>query len=434
MRSASLVLLALLWNFPAHAELGCFTRKFRTFEPTQTTRAFWDRKEPLLLKGKNGRDYPLTLSFDSEFDLAEVLKAIQQDSRLLRELEPKLESYSVEDIVSGSEYSVESFRRNALRTGVDRDRKTYKLTDLIPSAYSKGVFANAVKKYPKHFGQLPADNQMSHVTRAFQKVTDALGIPGKVHMDARAVEVSHSSFDTVPSQLESHLKTLHSLAKDPERSPATHLHAGLAADAVSEEKARKIASAIEARLTLGLAGRPPEESGKLTYLWGSSMAGRHSRGVVYLKLNEFKKPVLSHDIEIRQADSVMHLQDQIASVANFASRRKSIIDPPNELGEKEILYLEASMGNIVQSLEYFAVLLRENKVPKWKELEAEALELAEAIAREAPKKSPPPKVGQPERVRVFEMSEALRKRVYRLMQRSKAEELMRDDDFFISSS
>jgi hypothetical protein len=274
---------------------------------------------------------------------------------------------------------------------------------------------------------------MNHIAHVFQEVVDGLGIPGKAHMDGKAVEVSHSSYDTIPSQLEKDLKTLHSLAKDPELSPSTHLHAGLPADAVSEEKARHIASAIEARLTLGLAAREPELTGKLTYLWGSPMAGRNSRGVVFLKPKEFKKPVVTHDIEIRQADSVSHLQDQIASIANFASRRKAIVEPPKEIVDTEILYLEASTGNIIQSLEYFAVLLRENRVPKWKELEAEALELAEAIAKEAPKKSPPPKIGQPEKVRVFEMSEALRKRLYRFMKKSKAETLTADDDFFIQA-
>lgn len=345
------LLIAIFSSMTAYAS-DCISLSNKFFQVSHRTNLefFWDREQPFLI-GENTNRLPLTFSFDSEVSLEDSLRLIYKDTEAQMELAkiPELNMEHPIDFLRGYLATSDAqFKQFALRKGVDKNKKSYRILDLNPSYAQKILDTISFL-----LGSLHAS-----IGEQVKTVLRKNGLPVETHIDLSNIEITHESFEVIPHNLKKIVADeLHNRFK----SPMTHLHIGFPAEIISTEQFYAVSMAIEARSVLRLAETWRVGDQPLSYFWGSLLSNRsdpsHPRGVIRANVGRWKKPVLMHDLELRQYTSLDEGLENIALAAMLGRNYSKI---RNVFFEKDY-GIDGFTGNLGGALFYATKILEKSK-------------------------------------------------------------------------
>jgi hypothetical protein len=185
-----------------------------------------------------------------------------------------------------------------------------------------------------------------------------------VKESGHSMEISHENFETDLSQFKNLMNHLHNEV----RGPRSHFHIGLPSAMVTRSQALSISRAVETKVVLRLALEEPENQDSLARERnGTPLAKNFDRGIVYLKYDEFKSPVLSHDLELREWMDLDHGLEMVEFASKLASDRERLVQSDDEFGRRQlepsIALVDPRLGNLKGALEYTGMLLKKKGVP-----------------------------------------------------------------------
>jgi hypothetical protein len=263
---------------------------------------FWTTAEPHTL-GKQD----LTYSFDSELRDFDVFAFLMQteSGRALLNRKYGARKYSAQQLADLAGVSEKQLKVFGLRKEVDRSQTRFALTDLNPKLMDAAVSSKRkglALRWNQLVGWLSPPAEVGEVERELQ----SRGLPVETHLDYSGlqVEVTHGSYEVSPSRYYALVKDgMHGLFK----TPQTHLHLGMPGS-LRPEEAHAIARAVETKIILNWAASQDSEGARLAYYEGSSLRAdikqAELRGAIRMQLNEWTVPAPSHNLEIRQWDSI----------------------------------------------------------------------------------------------------------------------------------
>ena len=347
---------------------------------------YWNKEDPLMVTGKDGKSYPVTYSFDSEVPHSVVFNLIYSDPeatakltlllRKLRQMEKTgvrteakpylIDRDELKRILEKSDKQLNTF---VLRRGVDPDKEYFDLTDLNAS-YVDDFMIPILKQYNqdkkitdtigKSFNEKSVDEFFEGYKQLADEVFSKENIPANPTRDQMWIEMVHKSSESSPAEYRSLMLDRYQPMAN---NASSHLHVGVPA-VVSQEKMLAIGRAVEARIILENA-RSTSKPGELyatsysTLVNGASDAKR-SAGVVRMNYNRFKEPHVAHDLEIRQYNRMEEGMNNIALAGKMATNHDKIkvIDMPKL---KKID--DPSTSNLIGALSYTGRALASSNDP-----------------------------------------------------------------------
>jgi hypothetical protein len=341
-------------------------------------RQFWENSSEVLVSSATGKSAPLTFSFDSEVSLGDAFRTISKDQRALGSVEQLLsrpsrnsdlwrnnEAWSrylaglhhtkpeLLELLKMSEKRFDSF---ALRRGVSRDKTTYSPTDLNAVYFQEVIDASHQDKDDASFKNYARFIEI--FGEIFKSSLKRKDYPVNVHRDKRSPEISHVSWEFFPRRFKEIVNRLHQDI----RFPQTHLHLGIPAEQVSASKAIEIARAVESRIILSLAENwTAKDKTPLAYTEYSSLRNRPAatteRGLVRFDPDEWTKPVLSHNLEIRNWLDIEDGMDNLALAATLAINHRHIVENPDFTAAK---ITDPLTSNLNGALKYVGSVLKDS--------------------------------------------------------------------------
>ena len=319
---------------PSRKEASAVAARAR--EERRRLSAFWSEPRGLLVRA-GGEDYPLTFSLDSELGYADALRAILRHEPSLEKLRAHVDEGGLSpaiDLARELGMSAKQFDRFALRLGAERGKEKYSLTDLAPSHFAvivKQRFAGTIY-------------QTNHTLRALlDEAAVAMDLPVLASLDSLEktlplrpengsydVELAHSSWEEVRSVFAALIRRLHSSLV----APQTHLHLGIPST-IGRDATIAVARAVETIMILDLASAPPrnlpEQKFRATTLEREVYRrddDRH-RGLVNLVFEEWKRPHLSNNLELRYHPDIETGLRWLALAAELTLRHRRLIVHPD---------------------------------------------------------------------------------------------------------
>lgn len=347
-----LLLIAIFSSMTAYAS-DCISLSNKFFQVSHRAdlEFFWDREQPFLI-GEDTNRLPLTFAFDSEVSIEDSLRLIYKDTEAQMELAkiPELNMENPIDFLLGYLATSDAqFKQFALRKGVDKNKKSYRILDLNPSYAQKILDTISFLLGSLH------DSIGEQVKTVLRKN----GLPVETHIDLSNIEITHESFEVIPHNLK---RIVADELQHRFKSPMTHLHIGFPAEIIDKEQFHAIGMAIEARSVLKLAETWRVGDRPLSYSTGTLLTDINHRspivrGVIRARTNHWKKPALMHDLEIRQYNSLDEGLENIALAAmlgqNYTKIRNVIFE--NDYG------IDGFTGNLGGALFYTAKILEKSK-------------------------------------------------------------------------
>lgn len=294
---------------------------------------FWNASEPVQVVNADGSKSALSFSTDAELPIAEAWRLHTGDRDLFRNYGDTVSLSRLEQIVEDDPnlVGVEVF----LKRGAPQ-KAEYEIHELL----------------------LPDEWLFKTPTRP-QTRAHEMGFPVVVHWDGFAsLELTHESYETVPSQYRSLLRKIHETFENPQ----THLHLGVPSTAVTPGEVDAIARAIETRAVLHHALQPISfgvpRSGSAN---GALNTSEHwYTGPISVEHNRWER---THDIELRQWD---HREgDYIEDGLNLIAFGSRLAQQPARLVLKPVPYGwgDRSAMNLSGGLRYGGEMLSRNADP-----------------------------------------------------------------------
>jgi hypothetical protein len=346
----------------AGASLGadCFTEKIR-----ETVTGGNPRSEKL----------SLTYSMDPEFSEANVFRYIMKDPERVERLRQVCVDVSKSDILKLLKMSERQFNRFALRKGVDPSKTKLQAVDLNPEEFQY-ILSNYLLFNKSKWSNLFYATRAEFVSKLRER-----GFP--VKESGHSMEIAHESFETDLSLFKDLMNRLHKEV----REPRSHFHIGLPSATVTRSQALSISRALETKVVLRLALEEPESQDNLAREHkGTPLAKNFDRGIVYLKYDEFKSPVLSHDLELREWMDLDHGLEMVDFASKLASDRERLVQSDEDFGRRQqepsIALVDPRLGNLKGALEYTGMLLKKRDVPSQTLIGEQLEKLASEITEE----------------------------------------------------
>lgn len=314
----------------------------------EAAKDLWNRAEPVMLTTPRGAKLPVTFANDSELTYADAFRTIVENPETLEEFTRYFDPRPVGEWLKIVELSEKQFPRFGLRRGVARDRSQYNAAELSPDAFQRAILKDDLKTIPSmnadhiKFGVLP-----SLVKPSLEKK----GYPVRVTFDLLGpTEVQHATYETSPKAYAQYIRRFH---RDFEEA-ATHFHMGLPAEAVTVEQGWATAQAMETVTILQLAAASDFPDRTLTFNQGSTLRREKAKGVVKFYPDRFASPALTHDIEVRQWNSVEHG----LGVVRLGTELAQNVSRLRTFGKRNFgSALDTHWGNITGALEFAGEVL-----------------------------------------------------------------------------
>ncbi len=287
----------------------------RTVEAEKRKADLWLRAEPILLTSPDGKARPLTFANDSELGFADAYRVVSTSSESLSELAELFEPRPVSAWTQELHMSEKQFVQFGLRKGVAKDKPKYLATELGPASFEQALTQGDSYAYTAADQSSLAGRVNLLLPELLEPLLRAKGYPVSVVAEvAGGAEVKHQSFETSPQAFATYIRSFH---RDFERAN-THLHFGLPGKAISAAQGREIAHSLETRTVLALAAASDDPGEPIAINHGTVLGGRPGKGTVSWGPERFKKPEPTHDVELRQWNSIEHGMSLIHSAAELA--------------------------------------------------------------------------------------------------------------------
>ncbi len=423
----SLFITFVLLSFSIFGE-SCLTKSLATkvsrVEGSKISK-YWENDQEVIIT-INGKNYPLTYSFDSEFSYADTLLLLEKDPKNIEKLnelfahvnrsqtantglftkarslfgKPKVDPNHIDYLNIPVEKILEAdrlmsgaskprspkqfFSFGGLRKGIPTDKETYAITELNPRLYDFFV-SDMIEPLleSKHKGNNLKFLNFSHAqasdfTEKYRQLmkevmVDDMKIPVKATIDSGYLEFPHSSYETIPSQWN---KVIKEDINDPHKWTSSHMHIGIPAE-IGKPKMDAITRAVEARIILEHAMSP--SFGKKLYatsyssLRGDPKSAKKFAGVIRMNYKRHTEPFPMHDLEVRNYLSFKEGQNHLALAARLAQDHEKLrlIDNFSALDIKD-----PETSNLNGALKYVGKLALDNGNA---EIGAEFIRLADEI-------------------------------------------------------
>ena len=263
---------------------------------------------------------PLTFSFDSEIPYDDVFRLF---------LETREDFQALDEVLKGQLFTKQALIRIlkisekqiqagfVLRRGIPMDQGKYRMTDLNPRFF--GLLFDA-----KLVNILNINPESRKIMKLLEGILRKRGFNISAHLDCGFIEITHESWETVPSSFMRIVGNIHSTFKRPQM----HLHIGIPS-VVSEKEMLGIARAVESKVILDMLVFDPTEGEALKYRKGSALRtdpNPQTKGVIRLGVREWKKPgpARSHNLEIRQWLDLNHGLGLLEFASHLAMNHQSL--------------------------------------------------------------------------------------------------------------
>ncbi len=300
------------------------------------------------LENTEGLDRYLTYSFDAELETPSFIRFILSEPEGAALLNKLYGEYTIDYACKVLKLSPAQLKSFALNTGVDKTKSAY-------------VFSDFRLKYIVDLVNAGGRGAKYSLINIIQEIAHQKQRTLEVGDDSDAIEVRDPSFRDTPRAIKNIVQAL----SEDFVTPQLHLHLGLAHDVISEQKAIAIARAIETVLVLGRAAKEPGTyQVDDAYLnQGSPLAMNSKRGAVYLKpagiSGAFQNPFLSHDLEIRKADSDEQQLQFLALGIVLAKNHERLLLDDSTYGAGAV---DTNLGNLKGALLYTAKLFEQSNI------------------------------------------------------------------------
>ncbi len=238
------------------------------------------------------KDQFVTFSTDSELPLEDAYRGVNLETSTAIRMDKLLERFKLTKKEASKKLGISEKQVDAfgLRKDVSKDKEFY-----IPSDFAPGYFQKLMVGREKFLSQ----NFTSDVASNLQKQ----GLPINAHIDLDYIELTHHSWEEIPSKFKELMNSLHTIFKH----PMSHLHLGIPVDHVNRENVIRIAQVLEANIVLLRAMNFGKNVEPLKYYDSNfTERGVGNRGMLKLGLSEWKKPFRSHNLEIRQYPNISY--------------------------------------------------------------------------------------------------------------------------------
>ncbi len=277
----------------------------------------WHRTEPITYEDGT----PLTFSNDSELPYEDSVRMIYSDIAASLKLEEytsanPISKSAIAEKAGISEKQVDTF---ALRKDVNKSQEKFQVTDLSPGYVEEHLL-------PSQKDEFEGFSSIFHID--IERIFRERGFPFKAHNDIGYIELTHESYEVIPSQFFDTINTLKRVTK----YSMDHLHLGVPSEKVNEEQFDTIAKIIEALVVVSRCENLGKDAKELDYRTSNFSKGNAIedwRGMVKAQPNEWSLPHPSHNLEIRHYNGINEGMSFLEYAAFLSLERNELLIIPD---------------------------------------------------------------------------------------------------------